>query len=202
MRNPASIGARFLLLLAVLLLAACATGPNIRTDQDPQADFSRYQTWAFYSPIAMESSGYSTWITSRIKDNIRREMQARGYRYDESNPQLLVNFQGVLKDKIDVYSTPRMGYDAFYGYRRGYFYPSPFWDNDTMVRQYTEGTLTVDMVDAAQKRLLWTGAAIGRVSSKQTQPQRMGEIDISISQIFGQYPHRLGGTAGPVTQPR
>lgn len=200
MRLNARNCGRFLLFVGVLLLAACATGPNIRTDQDPQADFNRYRTWAFYTPIAMESSGYSTWITTRIKDNVRREMEARGYRYDESSPDLRVNFQGILQDKLDVYSMPRMGYDYFYGYRHAYFAPSPFWDNDTVVRQYTEGTLTVDVVDAQHKRLLWTGAAIGRVSNKQTQPQKMAEIDAAISGIFAQYPHRAGAAAAATLQ--
>ena len=81
-------------LLVALLLAACATGPRVRTDYDPSADFSRYRTWGFYKPIAMEESGYSTWISDRIKDDVRREMEARGYRYVESDPDLQVNFQG------------------------------------------------------------------------------------------------------------
>ena len=32
-------------LLATAMLAACATGPQVRTDQDPTADFSKYRTW-------------------------------------------------------------------------------------------------------------------------------------------------------------
>ena len=42
-------------ILASALLAACATGPQVRTDHDPTADFSQYRTWSYYSPIAMEA---------------------------------------------------------------------------------------------------------------------------------------------------
>ena len=41
------------------LLAACATGPRVSTDMDPQADFARYRTYGFYQPLAMEQSGYT-----------------------------------------------------------------------------------------------------------------------------------------------
>ena len=42
-----------LVAAAVLVLAACATGPRITSDVDPSADFARYRTFAFYSPLAI-----------------------------------------------------------------------------------------------------------------------------------------------------
>lgn len=186
------------LLLVALLLAACGTGPRVRTDYDPSADFSRYRTWGFYKPIAMEESGYSTWISDRIKDNVRREMDARGYRYVESDPDLQVNFQGIVREKTDVWSVPRTDYQYFYSYRRRSYFAMPFWYDDTQVRQYTEGTLTVDLVDAERNRMVWTGAAIGRVT-KRTPHERMAEVDTAIASIFAQYPYRAGSTAPVAT---
>ena len=183
-------------LLVALLLAACATGPRVRTDYDPSADFSRYRTWGFYKPIAMEESGYSTWISDRIKDNVRREMEARGYRYVESDPDLQVNFQGIVREKTDVWSVPRTDYQYFYSYRRRSYIAVPFWYDETQVNQYTEGTLTVDLVDAERNRMVWTGAAIGRVTRKTPQ-ERLAEVDTAIASIFAQYPYRAG-SAMPV----
>ena len=180
-----------MLALAVLLVAACATGPRVRTDYDPGADFSRYQTWGFYSPIAMEESGYSSWISDRIKDNVRREMSARGYRYVEGNPDLKVNFQGIVQEKTDVWSTPRTDFQYFYSYRRRAYFAVPFWYDETQVSQYTEGTLTVDLVDAARNRMVWTGAAIGRVV-RRTPQEKMAEVDQAITAIYAQFPYRAG----------
>ena len=180
-------------LLVALLLAACATGPRVRTDYDPSADFSRYRTWGFYKPIAMEESGYSTWISDRIKDNVRREMEARGYRYVESDPDLQVNFQGIVREKTDVWSVPRTDYQYFYSYRRRSYFAVPVWYDETQVNQYTEGTLTVDLVDAERNRMVWTGAAIGRVTRKTPQ-ERLAEVDTAIASIFAQYPYRAGST--------
>ncbi|WP_410971001.1 DUF4136 domain-containing protein, partial [Salmonella sp. SAL04269] len=80
----------------------------MRTDHDPDADFARYRSWAFYQPLAMEQSGYTSYLTEQIRRSVRREMEARGYVYDEAAPDLRVNFQGVVRERTDVYSVPRM----------------------------------------------------------------------------------------------
>lgn len=178
-----------LVVLATAMLAACATAPRVRTDHDPTADFGKYRTWSFYSPIAMEESGYSTWISDRIKDNVRKEMEARGYRYVEASPDLQVNFQGVVQDRTEVFSMPRSGVQYFYNYRRNAYVGVPVWYDDTHVSRYREGTLTVDLVDARRNRMVWTGDAIARVV-KKTPEQKMAEVDQAINAIFLQYPHR------------
>lgn len=172
-------------------LAGCATGPTIRTDYDPEANFGNYQSWAFYQPIAMEETGYSTYLTDRIKTDVRREMQARGYTYDATSPDLRVNFQGIVQKKTNVYSVPQTDYQYFYDYRSRRYFAVPFWYDQTIVNNYREGTLTVDLVDAAQNRLVWTGAAIGRVTRKSPQEQAE-DADRAIAEIFLRYPYRAG----------
>jgi hypothetical protein len=194
MKTTHRFGAWLLAACALVLLAGCATGPRISTDSDPEADFSRYRTWAFYQPIAMEQSGYSTFMTERIRADVRREMEARGYAYDEKSPDLRVNFQGVVQEKTDVYSMPRSDVQYFYSYRARSYYAVPFWYDETQVNKYTEGTLTVDLVDAARNRLVWTGAAIGRVTRKAPQ-ERAADVDRAISEIFLRYPFRAGSNA-------
>ena len=180
-----------LLALAGLLLAACASGPTVRTDYDPSANFGQYQTWGWYQPIAMEQSGYSTWISDRIKANVEREMNARGYRYDAENADLRVNFQGVVQERSDVYSMPRSDIAWFYNYRARSYVSVPVWYDEARVSHYTEGTLTVDLVDAKQNRMVWTGDAIGRVVRKSPE-ERAADVDASISAIFAKYPYRAG----------
>src|SRR5690606_13114702 len=105
--------------------------------------------------LAMEESGYSTYLTERIRSSIRREMDARGYVFNPAAPDLKVNFQGIVQEKTWVYSTPWP--DFYYGYRRNYW-GMPDWYDHTQVSQYTEGTLTVDLVDAQRNHLVWSGA--------------------------------------------
>lgn len=196
-RFPAARPFRLLALLAlVAMLAACATGPRVRTDYDPAAEFGGYRTWGFYDPIAMEKSGYSTWMTERIKANVRREMEARGYRYAERNPDLKINFQGVLRDRIAVWSSPGpgVGFGHFYGYGGHHYIGSPFGYDQSQVSQYTEGTLSVDLVDAGRNRMVWTGAASSRVSYARSPQERAVEVDRAITAIFASYPFTAGSS--------
>lgn len=180
-------------LLALAALAACATGPRVSTDFDPEADFAQYRSYAFYQPLAMEESGYSTYLTDTIKQSIRREMDARGYVFDDTDPDLRVNFQGIIQEKTDVYSMPRTDVQYFYSYRAHRYVGVPVWYDETQVRQYTEGTLSVDLVDADRNRLVWTGAAMGRVVQRTPQ-ERAAEVDQSISAVFMRYPYTAGST--------
>lgn len=175
----------------LVVLAGCMTGPRVRTGFDPQADFSGYQTYAFYQPLAMERSGYSSFLSDTIKAGIRREMAARGYAFDATDPDLLVNFQGMIREQSDVYSVPRSDVRYYYNYRAEAFVAVPIWYEEARVREYTEGTLTVDVVDADRNHLVWTGAATDRVTQRTPQ-ERAAAADQAIAAIFAHYPYRAG----------
>ena len=58
--------------------------------------------------------------------------------------------------------------------------------------RYTEGTLNVDLVDAKRNALVWTGAAVGRVSRSKSG-QEDAKIDAAMADIFNRYPYRAAG---------
>lgn len=184
---------RFALIAFVLLLAGCASVPQVTTDTDPSADFSRYRTFAFHDPLAVESRGYTTPASSIMRAAAKREMEARGYVFDLAAPDLLVNINATLEEKIDVYPS-YWGYGGYYGYRGGYYWGAPyFWDDNTY--EYTEGTLNIDLVDAHQKRLVWEGVAVGRISRMQAA-ERAQRINGTMAEIFAHYPHQAGSAGG------
>ena len=179
-------------LLSVVLLAGCATGPRITTDADPSADFARYRSFAFYEPLAVETEGYSTPSSSRMKAAVRRELESRGYVYDESAPDLQVNINAYVDERTDVYNTPQMEIALYYSYRARSYVAVPYWTHRTDVYRYAEGTLNVDLVDAREKALVWEGVAVGRMA-RLKPAERAARIDSTIADIFAEYPHRAGG---------
>ena len=187
----------WLAALALLLLAACSSGPTVRTDVDPGADFSGYRSWDFYTPIAMEANGYTSHTTEQIRAAVAREMEARGYVHDATAPDLKVNFQGLVQDKTDVYTLPRTDWQYFYSYRANSYVAVPVWYDETQVSRYREGTLTVDLVDARANRLLWTGSAIGRIPAKQSPEKRAVAVEQAVAAVFARYPHRAQPVTGP-----
>lgn len=176
------------------LLAACASGPTVKSDYDRQADFSRYRTFGYMSPLGTDKAGYSTLLTERLKDATRGQMEMRGYVYDAANPDLLVNFNGKLQQKTEVSQAPAPPMGPYYGYRSCFYggWPGYGW-NDT-VYQYTEGTLNIDLVDPRRKQLVWEGVEVGEVRDPEaaTSPQ---SIEKAVAQVFSQYPFRAGVAA-------
>jgi hypothetical protein len=74
--------------IAALVLAAGATTTkrDIRIDYDRSADLGSYRTYGFPETVGTDRAGYSTLVTGYFKDAINREMQKRGYVYDEEDP--------------------------------------------------------------------------------------------------------------------
>lgn len=182
-------------LFAAILLAACSTGPTVRTDTDPQANFGQYKTWGFYSPLSMEKAGYSTWVSDRIKDNIRREMTTHGYAYSDK-PDLWVNFRERSDVRTAVYPVTQTDVQYYYNPRARAYIAVPVYYDDYTVHQYVEGTLSVDIVDARANRMVWTADAIGR-SMQKLPAKRAPEIDTALTAIFMHYPY-MAGNAQPI----
>jgi hypothetical protein len=180
---------------AFLVLASCAaTGPKVRTEVDPAADFSTYHTFGFVQPLGTDRSGYQTIVSQQLKAAARRELEARGLRYDEAAPQLLVNFNGRLSEKMRIDSSPQpalgigLGYGrGYYGYRAGLYGSWPLYTDYTTATPYTEGTLNVDVADAARKQLVWEGIVVGRVTDKE-RANLQPAIDAAVAAAFAKFP--------------
>lgn len=176
--------------LIVAMLGACASGPRIRIDRDPAADFAIYRTYNFASELGTDRAGYSTLVTADFKRAVSREMEARGYRLAE-NPDLLVNFFTSVRDATSVQSIPVVVGVDYYRYRNGLYVAWPLYGNDVRSTNYRIGTATIDVVDAARKQMIWEGTAEGRLSSK-AQKDPGPAIDKVVAEIFERYPARAG----------
>jgi hypothetical protein len=181
-------------LCAALLLAGCASGPSVRAMSDPQANFSAYRSFGFASPLGTDRNGYSSQVSQALKAATRREMEARGLVYTEQSPQLLVNFNARLADKVQVSTTAEpvmnvgMGIGrGYYGYRGGLYSPFPVYQDRTTVSQYKEGTLNVDVADAAARRLVWEGVVTQNLGDK-AYADLGGTIDRAVSAAFARFP--------------
>lgn len=175
--------------MAAIVLAGCATGPKITADYDRTANFTAYHSFGFYQPLGTDQSGYESLITQTLKSAARQEMEARGYAYTETSPDLLINFNARLVQQTQISQTPT---PTYYGYRRGFYRGWGGYGYETRVDQYVEGTLNVDIVDAQRKQLVWEGVAVGRVTRK-TQEERQAAIRAAVAEIFAKYPFKAGG---------
>lgn len=186
----------FLLMAALACLAACSSGPTIRADQDPSADFTRYRTWGFVEETGTDRAGYSTLVTTHFKNAIRTQMETRGYAYTEENPDLLVNFFTSMRERTDTRSSPGVFLGTrYYQNRFGVYTAWPLYARDVETSNYQVGTASIDVVDAARKQLIWEGIAEGRISDEARENPGPA-IASAVADIFGKFPVATGSAPG------
>jgi hypothetical protein len=180
--------------LALLLLAGCATPTSVRVMQDPEVDLASFSTFGFFEPLGTDRAQYKTLVSAQLKASTRREMEARGYTYTDTDPDLLINFSASLADKMRVNQVPVSPATiagpgrwpgGYYGYRTGLYSPYPMYE--TTVTEYQEGTLNIDLVDARRERLVWEGVGVRSVSRKTLE--NVGPaLDATVIAIFEEFP--------------
>lgn len=186
------LASRLLVLLAFALLAACAaSGPKVSSDANPSLDLGQYRTFGFHSPLGTDRGGSETSLTKRLKQATRRNLEAKGYVFAESNPELLVNFFSHSEVKQEIHSTASAplgyGYYSYYGYSSGYY---DGWASIHSSTETTrEGTLTIDLVDAGKKVVAWQGQIEGEIDPIQSKTPGQ-RVDNAVAAIIARLPAR------------
>ncbi|MFV8818677.1 DUF4136 domain-containing protein [Haliea sp. E17] len=143
---------QFLSIVCVMLfVSACASGPQAVMDFDHDYDFSRVKTIAIqpFDRTKVTSIAISDMQVDRINAAITAELESKGYQVIADTPaaDLLLTWHLVTQDRTDVRTYDGMSY--YNCWRCG---PAV---SDVSVRQYTEGTLIVDMIDPERTRSVW-----------------------------------------------
>jgi hypothetical protein len=174
-------------MIVLILLAGCASGPTIRSNLDGSVDFSKYRTFGFLDPLGTDRDGYQTLVSQQLVASTDRELRARGLERTDSNPDLLVNFSANLDQRLRVTQTPAVPISSVDRRHHRGFYSTWPTHQQTEIRQYTQGTLGIDIVDASRRQLIWEGFAMGRVTQRTTD--NLGPVlDAAVVDILGDFP--------------
>ena len=173
-----------LLCLASLVLAGCSSTPNTYSNVDPAADFSSYRSYGFYDKLSTDNQDYESLETSFLKVAVAQQMDKLGYSYTK-DPDVRLNFYLHTEEKLRTYSAPVS--HGYYGYRD---YNS--WGGytaETQVKQYTQGTLNIDMVDAKSGKMIWEGVLTGTLTDRDVKNMEQ-TLDGAVVEIFKNFPGR------------
>lgn len=164
--------ARIILCLLMMAMLMSCSSVAVKSDFDPTANFSHYKTFDFL-PHRTKPSG-NPFNDKRIEAAVEEELIAKGYQKQTAGaPDFLVAYHSNVKDKIDVDT---------YGYRYGRY--GRRVGTYTTVREYQQGTLVIDFIDANTKELVWRGWAKGEVNDSVSKEK----IDDTVAKILGKYP--------------
>lgn len=177
-------------VIFTILCASCATQrtADIHVNMAPGADLSAYSTFGFPKQTGTDRGGYSTIVTDYFKTAVKEQMELRGYRYVDENPNLLVNFYANVRERTELRATPTVAPAfGYYGYRYGLYDAWPLYAQDIDTVTYPFGTANIDVVDAQKRQLIWEGVAEGRLHEQDMDDPREA-ISSAVTQLFAHFP--------------
>lgn len=175
---------RIIIGLAALILAGCATtGPAVTSNANPDKDFESLKTFNFIRPLSTDrANGARTPISTQLISSMRNELESRGLQQSDS-PELWINFYINAESRMQVRNVPTAS--SFHHYRRGRY---SAWQNyQTVVTQYTQGTLAIDFIYTATNVLAWEGAADGRLRQNLNDFSQE-QIDAIVAAVMVEFP--------------
>lgn len=180
-------------LFMLVMLSACS-GLSVRSDIDPEINFSQFTTYNFFDPMGIEG-GYNSPIFGELfRESISGEMNRRGYRLAD-NPDLLINVTIRADDKVSMrtYTSPYIS-GGYYGMPGGAYAGSAMGfgvGTRSRVTMTTEASVFIDFVDTEQRRAVWQGVAVAAVTDKVAE-HLQDAIFTSVDKVLAEYPHTAG----------
>jgi hypothetical protein len=171
------------LALLPMFVAGCGTTSQVFTDYDKSAHLTEFKTFGWSTPLSIEARNnplyYNELNDKRIMNAVAVQLESKNYKHSE-DPDLLIHYHIIIEDKTVMRTDP-------YGY-----YYGPYWmRSQVSVYEYQEGTLIIDLMDAATDNLVWRGWMTNFLKSQK--PEKMEEsINEAVRMIFAEFPYRAG----------
>jgi hypothetical protein len=158
MKNFKAVAIR---LAPVLIAALSLQADDFRNDFDPDGKFSQYKVFCFVKGIELDKSGLLSQpgMPNRIMNLISGVLQNRGMNEVPIDQKfdLAVRYWVARQQKTEVQDLGPD--DPYWGAWGGY---PVFWDgpwafdyDDFVIKNYTQRTLIVDLLERKSKRLIW-----------------------------------------------
>ena len=150
---------RFVAVAIVLLLASACSTLQVGSDYDHAATFQRYKTFTVMQRAHHGSS--NPLVAVRASDAIKADLQKKGFieASDPSKADFTVDFTIGAQERTDINAYPEPYMGPSWGWGSMGWWGGPYWGTSLDVRQYHEGTLSVDVFDAHTHRPVWHGWA-------------------------------------------
>jgi len=140
-------------LLAAALLPACSTQPVVSAQTRQGVDMRAFTSYAFKPGAGTDAAGVTGITDAQVMAAVRLEMNARGYVYNVSNPDLLVDFSSGVFSRPKTSNGPRLNLGAFGSYGGvSLGVPVGTGANDEKAIR-----ISLELLDAARREAVWEG---------------------------------------------
>jgi Domain of unknown function (DUF4136) len=170
-------------VLLALLISSCA-GIKVDSNQSKGVDFKKYKTFAWVRPEdPNHESRKDDKVYSRlILELANAELLKKGFVLDTLNPEAIFIFDTRVEAEIS-HSQGQPTYNGYgydgYGYYGGYYYTPTA--SHVSQKEYEQGMLYIDMLDAKTRVPLWGGWASAKLTAKSDVEK---DIRVAVKSIF------------------
>jgi Domain of unknown function (DUF4136) len=165
-----------LLISTLVLLSTMAVAQSVTYDFDKTADFSKFKTYAW---------GRSTGVNDELNDRrivsaIDAQMAAKGLVKvaPSEHPDVFVVYHARFETNLEI-----SGFSSGMPYRFG-----GLRTGTARVEQVAVGDLTVDIIDARTRTIVWRGTAVKDVDAKTSPEKRDKNVNKAVEKLFKNYP--------------
>ncbi|MFP4090367.1 MAG: DUF4136 domain-containing protein [Cyclobacteriaceae bacterium] len=166
-------------IIALVSFSSCSTVNVVNLREAEGFELDTYQTYNFYqvsSEGEILSERYSQSI-DYLKTSIAQELNEKGLARVDENADLKVNIGVVVDEQVQTRRTDIREAPIYIGQRR-YRWES----KEVEVGRYQEGSVTVDLVDNQQNRLVWQGTVEGVIPQNRSKLNE--RIDEATDKLF------------------
>ena len=176
----------FAAMLAAAGLAACDS-MRVASDYDHSASFAGYHTFAWLPRAQPTTSPANPLVRQRAHDATQAELVRKGYAYtdDAASADFVVDITMGSRERVDVQSYPATYMSPGWGYAGGW--GSPYWGSTVDVRQYREGTLSIDIFDGRSHRPVWHGWASKELTQSDIE-NSAAPIQAAVASVLAKFP--------------
>lgn len=190
---------RFAILLAAIIISAgagCAS-VAIYVEHDPTANFddlNRY-SWLEEPSMGNPPTAENPILDARVRAIVEEVLASRGYeKATDGRPDFLVGYSVAVENTLQSVTI-----DRYYGYTQATYltrtrsardYPRQTMSRQTVVYEYQQGSLILDISTPLPGRLIWRGFARAVIEPDETQEQRDTRLREAVSKLLKQFPPR------------
>lgn len=169
--------------LFCIMLSACVPVRIVDYQKEVPTDLKTFKTFSYYQTEKAGLIGPNFESNLAIlKTAITKEMNSIGFQEVETGGDLFLNIGIVVKEEVQTRETDLRTDGMRYMGQRNYHWES----QEVIVDRYKEGTVKIDLVNAATNIGIWTGTVAGTVTDKKDKATE--RINKAVDMLFKKLP--------------
>lgn len=168
-------------ILVLTVMMGCSKSLQVNYDYDSSVNLKQFKTFRVEAEKSLTQDPLlgSDLNRRRLSESVTKVMEAKGYKLDERDPDIVVKYMTDVKDRQQIRSNNNF---------------SPYWwwygpmANNYSTYNYQESRFILNIYQDQSSRMIWQGWASGNVKSSSKKEDRGDMMQNIIADILHSFP--------------